>query len=260
VSNEGTGYDLLHAILPHADEFVVPLSVALRLRPKPSARKTLTYGYDDPAKAAAALDKLGGSPRSPIWVHVSDGAAAPSLLPGVPSETVTVQVAVAGSVAGLAAREKGIDGVLAGFKAKASDVPNPFDVPAEVYRKTSDRIGRSLFVGEIRVPARSFAELLAKLRALGQKSAAPASLYASLRKSGIVSAFPAFESLKERHRIYELSRGVLEIAHSIPGATFGSRLAHLWETDPNVRRRFELLRRLKLEIDAPRVIQPLVRA
>src|SRR5207253_2597526 len=58
VANHGTAYDLLHTAIPLAGEFFIPLSAALRLEAKPAARKTLTYGFDDPAKLSAGLDRL----------------------------------------------------------------------------------------------------------------------------------------------------------------------------------------------------------
>jgi FAD/FMN-containing dehydrogenase len=258
VSGEGTGYDLLHGLLPFADEFVVPLEVSMRLGPKPPARKTLTYGFDDPAKAAAALDKLARSGRSPAWVHATDAPAARAIRPPAPAEAFTVQVAIGGPEAGTANREKAMDALLAGFKGKAADVPNPYDVAPDEYRKAAERVGRSAFVGEVRLPARLLAGFHAKVKALGQEATAPASLYASLRASGTCSTFPAFETSRERHRLYSLSMGVARIVEGLPGSVFVSRIAHLWADDPGYRRRMALLRRLKLEIDAPRVIQPFV--
>lgn len=258
VSNESTGYDLLHGVLPMADEYVVPVEVAFRLVPRPAGRRTLTYGFDDAAKAAAALEKLARSGRIPAWVHITDAPAAAALRPSVSAEAVTVQVAIGGPEAGLAAREKAIDTTLAGFKGKAADVPNPYDGPADAYRNTAERIGRSAFVGEVRLPARLLHDFHAMLKAFGEQATVRASFFASLRSNGTVSAFPAFEATKERHRLYELSKGVADIVKRVPGAIFVSRVAHLWADDPDYRRRMEFLRRLKLEIDSPRVIQPFV--
>ncbi|MGQ0796372.1 MAG: FAD-binding oxidoreductase [Methanobacteriota archaeon] len=258
VSGEGAGYDLLHAILPFADEFVVPTEVAFRLVPAPAARKTLTYGYEDASKASAALDRLAGSLRTPSWVHVADAGASGLLRPGVPADAITVQLGIGGPAAGDVAREKAYDGVMAGFKAKATDVPNPFDVPAEAYRKAADRLVQGLFVGEVRLPVKALPAFVERAKRLGEQVAARPSLIASLRSSGILSAFPAFESPRERHRVYDLSKGIASAAADVPGATYVSRIAHLWDDSPAFRRRMEILRRLKLEIDTPRVIQPLV--
>src|SRR5439155_1693025 len=76
---------------------------------------------------------------------------------------------------------------MAGFKSKSAEVPNPFDVPADAYRKTADTVVRSLFVGEVRVPAKALGDLSAKIRALGDQSVAKAGVYASLRATGTVS-------------------------------------------------------------------------
>lgn len=258
VSGEGSGYDLLHALLPIADEFVVPVELSVRLAAKPPARKTLTYGYDDPGKAALALDKLARSGRSPAWVHATDAGAARAIRPGDAAEAFTVQVSVGGAEAGLANREKALDAALAGFKGKGADVPSPYDVPADAYRKAAERVARSAFVGEVRLPARLLADFYGKLAAFGKGATAPASLYASIRATGTCSAFPAFETSKERHRLYDLSKGIADIVAGLPDAIFVSRIAHLWMDDAAYRRRMDLLRRLKLEIDAPRVIQPFV--
>jgi FAD/FMN-containing dehydrogenase len=257
VSIEGAGYDLLHTILSGADEFVVPTEVALRLQPRPATRKTLTYGFDDAGKAASALERFVGTWRAPLWILLTDAAASTALRPGVAAEAVTVQVGFGGSAGGLVAREKAFDALFAGFKAKAGDVPNPFDVDDDTYRKASERVARNLFVGEVRLPARGLGAFADRMRALGVQATARPSLFASVRSSGTVSAFPAFEASKERHRIYELSKGVADAVATIPGAAFTSRIAHLWDDRPEYRHRIDLLRRLKLEIDAPRVVQPL---
>jgi FAD/FMN-containing dehydrogenase len=258
VANNGTAYDLLHATLPMPSEFVVPLALALRLEPKPAARKTLTYGFDDGSKLTAALDRLTQSGQAIAWVHITDAAAAKALRPGSPAEPFTVQISVGGSVAGVAAKEKAVDAAFAGFKSKASDVPNPFDVPAEAYRKTAGNVERGLFVGEIRIPAKAFGDFAARVRAYGDQMAAKAGLYASARETGTVSVFPFFSAPKDRTKAYDLSKGVNTIAAKVPGAAFVSRLAHLWSEDPAYLRRMDFLRRLKLEIDTAHVMQPLV--
>ncbi|OGS49214.1 MAG: hypothetical protein A3K68_05820 [Euryarchaeota archaeon RBG_16_68_13] len=258
VSTEGSGYDLVHAILPHAAEFFLPVAVALRLVARPAARRILTYRYADGAKLAAGLEALTRSGRAVAWAHVADAGAAAALRPTLPPDPFTLQVSLAGPESGLATREKAIDALLAGFTSKASDVPDPFDLPSEAYRKTADRVGRSLFVGEVRAPVRSLADLHGKLAGLGEQVGAKASLYASVRSTGVVSAFPAFEVQKDRPRVYELSKGVHRIAKTIPGAVFASRLAHLWEDDEAFRKRMGILTALKRDIDAAQVLQPLV--
>ena len=257
VSNEGTGYDLLHLILPHAAEFFIPVAVAARLLTRPAARKTLTYRFDDPGKLGLALDRLTRSGRSAWWANLTDAGASALLWPGTAPEPFTLQVAVCGTEAALAGREKALDALLAGFKAKAADVPNPYDVPEAAYRKTADRIGRALFVGEVRLPSRAVPDLHGKLTALAQQAGTKVHLFAALRGTGTASAFPAFEAQKDRTRTYDLSKGVDRVAGTIPGALFASRLAHLWREDDEYVRRVRLLRALKLEIDAAHVVQPL---
>ena len=191
VANNGTAYDLLHATVPLAAEFFIPVAVALRLEAKPAARKTLTYAYDDASKWAVALDKLSRASQTPTWVHVTDAAASKILRPASAADPFTVQVSVGGTATGMAAKEKAIDASMAGFTSKNTEVPNPFDVPAAAYRKAADTVTRSLFVGEVRLPAKSVGDFVAKTRAFGDQNAAKAGIYASLRATGTVSTFPS---------------------------------------------------------------------
>ena len=258
-TNNGTGYDILHATLPLALEFSAPVQVALRLGPAPPARRTWTYTFDDPAKLSTALDKLPRTGTRFPWVHVADAVAAAVLRPGIVADPFTVQVALAGTASGLPAREKALDASLAGFKVKAADVPNPFDGAAVEYEKTAKRVERSLFVGEVRLPASSAGDLAGRLKALGQQAAAKAGFYGSLRASGTLSVFPCFDAPKDRTHIYDLSKGVARLVEKIPGAVFVSRLAHLWNEDPAYRERMRLLREIKLRFDSAHVLEPLVR-
>ncbi len=257
VANNGTAYDLLHATIPLAAEFFIPVAVAMRLEAKPATRKTVTYAFDDGAKLAVALDKLSRTSQTPTWVHVTDGVAAKILRPGA-ADAFTVQVSLGGTPSGLTAREKAIDTAMTGFTSKNAEVPNPFDGPADVYRKTADSVARFLFVGEIRVPAKSIGDFVAKIRSFGDQNAAKAGIYASLRATGTVSTFPFFAAPKDRSKVYDLSKGVRAIASRTPGAAFTSRLAHLWEEESQFMRRMAFLRSLKLTIDTAHVVQPLV--
>jgi hypothetical protein len=184
--------------------------------------------------------------------------AAKALRPGATAEAFTVQTSIGGTATGIAGKEKAVDAAMAGFKSKSADIPNPFDVPADAYRKTADTVSRSLFVGEVRVPAKAFGDFFTKLRAFGDQSTAKAGVYASLRDSGTVSAFPFFAAPKDRIKVYDLSKGTRALAAKVPGAAFTSRLAHLWEEEPNFLRRMALLRSLKLSIDTAHVVQPLI--
>ena len=58
--------------------------------------------------------------------------------------------------------------------------------------------------------------------------------------------------------MYDLSKGVRAIVTRTPGAAFTSRLAHLWDEEPNFLRRMSLVRSLKLAIDEAHVVQPLI--
>ncbi len=258
-SNNGTGYDVLHGTLPLASEFYIPIEVALRLLPKPTTRKTLTYTYDDPAKLSAALDKLARSSLRVLWAHLTDAVAATVLRPGIVPDPFTLQVALAGTSTGLPLREKALDAALAGYKVKAAEVPNPFDASAAEYEKTAKRAERHLFVGEIRLPAASAGDLATRLKSLGQQVAAKVGVYASLRASGTLSAFPCFDHPKDRTHVYDLSKGVAKVVEKMPGAVFVSRLAHLWNEDPAYLQRMRMLREMKLAFDSPHVLEPLVR-
>ena len=258
-ANNGTGYDILHGTLPLAAEFYIPLEVALRLSPKPAARKTLTYTYDDPAKLSAALDKLSRTPQRFPWVHLTDAVAASVLRPGILADPFTLQVALSGTTTGLPLREKALDAAVAGYKLKSVEVPDPFDAPAAEYAKAAKRAERGLFVGEIRLPSASAGDLATRLKGLGQQVAAKVGFYASLRASGTLSAFPFFDHPKDRTHIYDLSKGVARLVERIPGAAFVSRLAHLWNEDPAYLERMRLLRDVKLAFDSPHVLEPLVR-
>jgi hypothetical protein len=258
VANHGTAYDLLHMAIPLAGEFFIPLSAALRLEAKPAVRKTFTYSCDDPAKLSAALDKLSRFGPGVNWVHITDSLAAKILRPTVPPEAFTVQTSIGATTTGIAAKEKALDGAMTGFKTKTGDASNPYDVPADAYRKTADAVARSLFVGEVRVPAKSFGDFVGKVRAFGDQSAAKAGAYASLQGTGVVSAYPFFSAPKDRTKVYDLSKGIRAIVSRVPGAAFTSRLAHLWEEEPMFLRRMGLMRSLKLEIDEAHVVQPLI--
>src|SRR5438094_9924543 len=134
-----------------------------------------------------------------------------------------------------------------------------FFVPVAIaLRLEAKPVARSLFVGEVRVPAKSFGDFAGKMRAFGDQSSAKAGIYGSLGSTGIVSAFPSFSAPKDRIKVYDLSKGVRAIVARIPGAAFTGRLAHLWEEEPNFLRRMALWREMKLQIDAAHVVQPLV--
>ena len=83
---------------------------------------------------------------------------------------------------------------------------------------------------------------------------------AILQSSGMATVFPCFDAPKDRARIYELSRGLGQLAKQLPRAVFVSRLARLWYEKPDYARRTSILRQLKLWVDAAHVAQPLLRA
>ena len=119
-------------------------------------------------------------------------------------------------------------------------------------------VSRSLFVGEVRLPSKALGDFAARLRAFGDQSAAKAGFYASLRETGTVSGFPFFASPKDRTKQHDLSKGVRTIVSKIARGVFTSRLAQLWEEEPQFRQRMSFLRSLKSTIDTAHVVQPLL--
>src|SRR5256712_9160876 len=128
VANNGTAYDLLHATVPLAAEFFIPVAAALRLEAKPPARKTLPYAYDDGSKLAVALDKLSRTSQTPAWGHVTDAVASKILRPASAAEPVAVQVSIGGTASGMAAKGKANDAPKAGFTLKKREDPKSCDV------------------------------------------------------------------------------------------------------------------------------------
>ena len=257
VANNGTGYDVLRGMGRLATEFLVPVQIAFRLEPRPPTRKVLTYTFDDAAKLGAALDKLSRAPIAPTWVLVSDQGAAQVLRPGA-TEPFTVQAELRGTSSGMAGREKVLDAALTGFKAKGPELPNPFDASADSYLKAAKRAEQGLFVGEVRLPAASFGDFVARLRMAAQQATTKASVYGSLRSTGTLSLFPSFDHPKDRVAVYDISKAVAKIVESVGGAIFVSRLAHLWSEDPEYIARMAILREIKLRFDTAHVIEPLV--
>src|SRR5207244_11725715 len=118
------------------------------------------------------------------------------------------------------------DSAMVGLTAKSGVTPDPYDVPADVYRKTADTVARSLFVVEVRVPAKSFGDFLGKVRAFGDQSAAKAGAYANLQETGSMSTYPFFSAPKDRTKVYDLSKWVRAIISRTPGATCTDHLPH----------------------------------
>src|SRR5207253_7075535 len=122
----------------------------------------------------------------------------------------------------------------------------------------AEGVARAVMVGEGGVRGEAGGHGAGQVRTCGDQTAAKAGVYGSLRHTGIVSAFPFFSAPKDRSKVYDLSKGVRAIASRIPGTTFTSRLAHLWEEEAHFMRRMAFLRSLKLTIDTAHVVQPLV--
>ena len=255
VPNVATGYDLKDLAVTFGNEFLVPTVVWLRLTPRPPVLKNLAYGFDDAAKLAAGLDKLTRANRPLLWVNAYDerawtlahGANAPGPL--------SLEIGVGGNDALVAARTKAIEAALAGFTAKG-EAPNPWDGDAAAYAERSGKIHKLLFVGEILVPAAKAGDAIHRVRSLGESKGVRAGFFCNVAENGLAYLSPYFEGAKEPLRIYDLSRAIADIVRGLGDAVFDSRLAHLWNVDPQFVRRAEIVVRLAAAMDAPNAIEP----
>jgi len=257
VPNHGTGYDLLNLLQNSLTEFVVPVAASFLLAPRPRVVKNIAFHYPDPAKLAEALAKLTASARSPLYANVYDASAWQLLRPGATGGPFTLELGLAGAPTVLAAREKGIEALLAGFTAK-EEIASPYDVEARSYAKNAEKIGRLLFPGYVLGPAKSFADLVAKLKSVSQAERAKMSLFGSVRAQGSFVLAPGFDTPKERPKIYSVSHRVWDLVNATPGSVYLSRLAHLWSEDRMYRERLAWMQKLKSEIDSAKVVEPRV--
>jgi len=83
-----------------------------------------------------------------------------------------------------------------------------------------------------------------------------AGVFGTVSENGLAYVSPYFAAAKEAPRIYDLSRGVADIVRALGGAMFDSRLAHLWNEDPQFARRAAIVHRLEAGLDAPNAIEP----
>lgn len=258
VPNHGTGYDALGLLQNSMTEFVVPVGMSVALAPRPRVVKNWAYAFPDAAKLGAALLKLPGSGRSLLYANVYDGAGWALLHPGVPATPFLLELGVAGAPTVVAAREKALDTVLAGFTGKSADTPSPYDPEARVYTRTAERVGRLLIPGYVTAPVSSLNDVVGKLREVSDASTAALTLFGAVRRTGTVSLAPAFDSPKEPAKICAISRRVWSAIRAIPGASYLSPLAQLWADDPMYRARIGVLLKLKDEIDSARAVSPTV--
>ena len=253
--NHATGYNLKDLAVQLGNEFLVPTVLWMRLTPRPAVVKNLAYGFDDPAKLAAGLDKLTRTARPYLWANAYDergwalahGAAAPGPL--------SLEVGVGGNDALIATRTKALETALAGFTAKG-EAPMLWDGEKTAYAAKGEKLARLLFVGEVQVPAAKVGDAILRVRALGESKGVRAGFVANAMESGLVYLSPYFEAAKEPARIYDLSRGIADIVRGLGDAVFDSRLAHLWNRDPNFVRRAALVARLEAGLDTANAIEP----
>ena len=255
VPNIATGYDLKDLAVQFGNEFLVPTVVWLRLVARPSVVKNVAYGFDDPAKMAAALDKLTRAGRPLLWANVYDERAWGLVQGGSAPGPLSVEIGFGGNEALVAARTKALDAAMAGSTAKG-DAPVPWDGDAAAYATRSGKIQRLLFVGEVLVPAAKAGDAIRRLGSLGEMKGVRAGVFGTVAENGLAYVSPYFAAAKEAPRIYDLSRGVADIVRALGGAMFDSRLAHLWNEDPQFARRAAIVHRLEAGLDAPNAIEP----
>jgi FAD/FMN-containing dehydrogenase len=258
VPNHGTGYDALGLLQNSMSEFVVPVAMSVALIPRARVVKNWVYQFPDAAKLAAALGKLTASGRSLLYANVYDGAAWALLHPGAPAAPFLLELGVAGAPTVVAAREKALDTLLAGFTGKSPDTPSAYDAEARVYSRTGDRIGRLLIPGYVTAPATALPDLFAKLKEVSDTSTANLAVFGAVRRTGTVSLAPAFDAPKEAPKMAAVSRALWSKVERIPGVSYLSRLAELWADDAMYRARLGVLLRLKDEIDSARAVEPTV--
>lgn len=258
VPNAATGYSVRDLAVSFGAEFLVPTYLFVRLRPKPPVLKDLAYGYDDPAKLSVALDKLTRSGRPFLWANVYDERAWSLTQPVAAPGPIVLEVGVGGNDALVAARTKALEAAVAGFTAK-TEAPVPWDLPADAYAARSAKVARLLFVGEIVAAARNAGEAMRRVAALGETKSVRAGFFGTATDAGQAYVAPYFEAAKEPMRTYDLSRGVMDVVRGLGGAALDSRLAVLWNEDPNFRAREDWLLRIESGLDLPNAIEPPVR-
>lgn len=260
VPNHGTGYDALGLLQNSMSEFVIPASMAVGLTPRARVVKNWVYQFPDTGKLAPALGKLTGSGRPLLYANVYDAAGWALAHPGASVPALVLELGVAGAPTVVAAREKALDAALVGFTAKTADTPPFYDTEARAYARIAERIGRFVIPGYVTAPVAALPDLLSKLKEVSEESIASLAVFGAVRRTGTVSLAPAFDSPKEAAKVCAISRKVWTKVQAIPGASYLSRLAHLWTDNRMYRARLLVLQRLKAEIDAGRVVEPTIPA
>ncbi len=255
VPNAGTGYNVRDLAVQFGADFLVPTYLWVRLAPKPPILKNLAYGFDEPAKLSAALDKLTRSGRPFLWANAYDDRAWSLTHGGNALAPITLEVGVGGSESLVAARTKALETALAGFTAKG-EAPIPWDGAAGAYAERSAKLRRFLFVGEVVTAAKNVGTAIEQVRSLGASKGVRAGFVVNAMDTGQAYVTPYFDAAREPLRVYDLSRGVADLARGLGDSALDSRLAHLWNEDPQYRRRVDLLLRLEAGLDAANAIEP----
>ncbi len=256
VTNHGTGYDVLGLLQNSLSEFVVPAAASVVLAARPRVLTNVVYQFPDAGKLGEALVRLTASGRAPLYANVYDAASWALLHPGAAGGPFLLEAGLGGAPTVVPVREKALDALFAGSTAKGADTPSPYEAEARTYARAGERIRRLLFPGYLTFPAKALADVLGKLKGVGEVAGARMSLFGAVRATGTVSVAPGFDAPKEPSKVYSISRQVWELAHGTPGTSYLSRLAQLWAEDRMFKGRLVLLQRLKAEIDSARVVEP----
>ena len=256
VTNHGTGYDLTGLLQNSFSEFAVPVGAALVLAPRPRVLSNLVYRFPDAKTLAEALGKLVSSGRPLYYANIYD-AGGWGLTHPVAGGPFSLEIGVGGAPTVVSSREKALDALLAGFTAKAADIPAPHDADAQAFARNAERIARLLIPGYLVAPVKAMPELLSRIQGIGGGASVKVSFLGAVRQRGVVLIAPGFDIPKEPSRIFDSGRRIWEAAQGLPGVSCVSRLAHLWSEDEMYGKRLAILRELKGRADPARVVEPM---
>lgn len=256
VPSHSSGYDLRSLISASTSEFVLPTALFVRLQPRAKASRNLVFNFDDLNKLVEGLDKITRSGRDFSYVNLYDDRSWP-YVHGSSAASFALELGLGGSENIVAIREKALDSLLAGFKEKSDAITSPYETERGTYAKTSEKISRQLFLGEIRCAIKVLPTIYANCRGFSERSGVKFGVFGTAHERGYVVLHPFFEAPKERARIYDLSKGFWELLRREGHVIFISRLTHLWLDDSSYRSRIALLTKLKADMDSSNIVEPL---
>jgi hypothetical protein len=255
VPNHTSGYDLRGLALQACPDLFAPIGVSFPLRGRPAVLKNLRVGFEDAGALATVLERLVASVRPFSYVSVYDDRAAAHLRPGDAAPPFALELGYGGTEALVAAREKAFEKLLEGSTG-TEDLPSLYEESPETCQERSERLASLVFVGEVRVPLGAIGKAVTELRSFGEGKGFKVGLLGAASRRGYASLWPFFETTKEPPRIYDLSKGVWDVARTLPDGVLISRLAHHFNRDRHYRRRVELLYKLNAAIDQADVMEP----